>query len=216
MAKNKSDKPDKPLDARQLQAVRLLASGLTQKEVGERVGVTTRTIERWNTAQIFRDSVNALIGTVPIAKAKSRSKNIIAPIASATPIKLLPGEPLTHPSELISNALETLRECLQGDHRMGDKLRAVQLIFEASGIKPLPQSPKPEQIASQEDVVLLLSQMMQDATMPEQTRLSAAQNLAKIHGLYGDFNESLACLRQKYGISIWNDGENWHIAKAEL
>lgn len=57
---------EKALDARQMQAVRLLASGLTQRETATRLGVTTRTVERWNSLKAFKDAVSALTGTVPL------------------------------------------------------------------------------------------------------------------------------------------------------
>ena len=63
-----TDMSGKPLDARQLQAARLIASGHTQKQAAEKVGVTTRTIERWNQLEAFKRAVDSLTGTIPITK----------------------------------------------------------------------------------------------------------------------------------------------------
>ncbi len=65
---------EKPLDARQLQAARLLASGLTQKEVASRLGVATRTVERWNALDSFKNSVSALTGTLPLIEKTPQSQ----------------------------------------------------------------------------------------------------------------------------------------------
>jgi transcriptional regulator with XRE-family HTH domain len=69
--------PKPYLTPQQQQAVRLQASGVTQKEVAKRVGVSVRTVESWQTKKLYKECLNSLSGQIGLAT---------APISSPKPV----------------------------------------------------------------------------------------------------------------------------------
>jgi DNA-directed RNA polymerase specialized sigma24 family protein len=50
------------LDPPQLKAAILVARGLSPKEIGDEVGVSVRTIQRWQKLELFAETVSSLRG----------------------------------------------------------------------------------------------------------------------------------------------------------
>lgn len=101
-----------PLSQKQLQAVKLLASGKNQSEVASQLGVNRRTIARWNENPIFTDAV-----------ASARPK-AVQKIVESVSLKM---------SDLIEvnlpKAIKTVVDILDDvEARKCDKLRAAQLL----------------------------------------------------------------------------------------
>jgi len=118
---------EKPLTPKQLQAAKLQASGLNQREVAEVIGVTRRCIEMWNSKQGYRNAVSSLMGIVPLAK-KSPQSPFSEPVARSS------GIAPESPSDLLPLALRTIQDCLDGEHRMGDKLKAASMVLTILGL----------------------------------------------------------------------------------
>ena len=118
---------EKPLTPKQLQAAKLQASGLNQREVAEAIGVTRRCIEMWNSKQGYRNAVNSLMGTVPLAK-KSAQSPLFEPVARSS------GITPESPSDLLPSALRAIQDCLEGEHRMNDKLKAASMVLTLLGL----------------------------------------------------------------------------------
>jgi transcriptional regulator with XRE-family HTH domain len=69
--------PRPHLTPQQQEAVRLQASGVTQKEVARRVGVSVRTVESWQTKKLYKECLNSLSGQIGLATApKSVPKSV--------------------------------------------------------------------------------------------------------------------------------------------
>ncbi len=131
---------EKPLTAKQLQACRLLASGLLQREVAEELGLSKRTIERWNTSQAFKDATNALMGTKPLAK-PSQSKAIepeLLPYTSQEEGDYPKNyeEAMARMPALLMVSINTVLNILTDpDERPANKLKAASLAGEWLGLK---------------------------------------------------------------------------------
>jgi hypothetical protein len=65
--------PKPYLTPQQQEAVRLQASGVTQKEVAKRVGVSVRTVESWQTKKLYKQCLNSLSGQIGLATAPNPS-----------------------------------------------------------------------------------------------------------------------------------------------
>ncbi len=80
--------PRPHLTPQQQEAVRLQASGVTQKEVARRVGVSVRTVESWQTKKLYKECLNSLSGQIGLATApnpstpKSVAVEVLEPVAS--------------------------------------------------------------------------------------------------------------------------------------
>jgi len=118
---------EKPLTPKQLQAAKLQASGLNQREVAEKIGVTRRSIESWNSRKGYKDAVNSLMGTVPLAQKLPQS-----PLSE--PVEFSNGIAPESPSDLLPSALRAIQDCLDGEHRMGDKLKAASMVLTMLGL----------------------------------------------------------------------------------
>jgi hypothetical protein len=118
---------EKPLTPKQLQAAKLQASGLNQREVAEAIGVTRRCIEMWNTRKSYRDAVNSLMGTISLVK-KSTQSSLSEPVSRSTDVT--PESPF----DLLPLALKTIQDCLGGEHRMSDRLKAASMVLTLLGL----------------------------------------------------------------------------------
>ena len=118
---------EKPLTPKQLQAAKLQAGGLNQREVAERIGVTRRSVESWNSRKGYKDAVNSLMGTIPFS-----SKTAQLPLPE--PVTCSNGIAPECPSDLLPSALRTIQDCLDGEHRMGDKLKAASMVLTMLGL----------------------------------------------------------------------------------
>jgi transcriptional regulator with XRE-family HTH domain len=56
----------------------LQASGITQKEVARRVGVSVRTVESWQTKKLYRECLHSLSGQIGLATPPSSSPKPVA------------------------------------------------------------------------------------------------------------------------------------------
>lgn len=65
--------PKPYLTPQQQEAVRLQASGVTQKEVARRVGVSVRTVESWQTKKLYKECLQSLSGQIGLASAPTSS-----------------------------------------------------------------------------------------------------------------------------------------------
>jgi len=61
------------LTPQQQKAVRLQATGVTQKEVAQRVGVSIRTVESWQKKKLYRECLQSLSGQIGLATAPNPS-----------------------------------------------------------------------------------------------------------------------------------------------
>jgi hypothetical protein len=61
--------PRTHLTPQQQEAVRLQASGLTQKEVARRVGVSLRAVEEWQKKKLYKECLQSLSGQIGLATA---------------------------------------------------------------------------------------------------------------------------------------------------
>ena len=118
---------EKPLTPKQLQAAKLQASGLNQREVAEAIGVTRRCVEMWNTRKGYKDAVNSLMGTVPLAQ-KSPQSPLAEPVACSN------GIAPESPSDLLPSALRAIQDCLDGEYRMSDRLKAASMVLTMLGL----------------------------------------------------------------------------------
>lgn len=66
------------LTPQQQEAVRLQASGVTQKEVARRVGVSVRTVEEWQKKKLYRECLQSLSGQIGLATAPTSSPKSVA------------------------------------------------------------------------------------------------------------------------------------------
>jgi transcriptional regulator with XRE-family HTH domain len=79
--------PKPYLTPQQQEAVRLQASGVTQKEVARRVGVSIRTVESWQKKKLYRECLQSLSGQIGLATAptsvpKSVAVEVLESVAS--------------------------------------------------------------------------------------------------------------------------------------
>lgn len=70
--------PKPYLTPQQKEAVRLQASGVTQKEVARRVGVSVRTVESWQKKKLYRECLQSLSGQIGLATAPTSSPKSVA------------------------------------------------------------------------------------------------------------------------------------------
>ncbi len=70
--------PRPHLTPQQQEAVRLQATGVTQKEVARRVGVSVRTVESWQTKKLYKECLQSLSGQIGLANAPSSSPKPLA------------------------------------------------------------------------------------------------------------------------------------------
>jgi transcriptional regulator with XRE-family HTH domain len=61
------------LTPQQQKAVKLQATGVTQKEVAQRVGVSVRTVESWQKKKLYRECLQSLSGQIGLATASNPS-----------------------------------------------------------------------------------------------------------------------------------------------
>jgi DNA-binding XRE family transcriptional regulator len=118
---------EKPLTPKQLKAARLQASGLNQRQTAEAVGVTRRAVEQWNSRKGYRDAVTSFMGTVSFS-----SKTAQLPLPE--PVTCSNGIAPECPSDLLPSALRAIQDCLDGEHRMGDKLKAASMVLTMLGL----------------------------------------------------------------------------------
>ena len=108
----------------QLRAAQLLASGLTQEEVGKRVGVSRRTIVRWLGIQEFKNLSFGLVSLNPPEKGKVE-----------IPLEKTETQTNYALSDLVPMAIKTLVDILvDPEARRVDKLKAVSLVGEWAGL----------------------------------------------------------------------------------
>jgi transcriptional regulator with XRE-family HTH domain len=79
--------PKPYLTPQQQLAVKLQASGVTQKEVARRVGVSVRTVESWQKKKLYRECLNSLSGQIGLATSHtpvptSVAVEVLEPVAS--------------------------------------------------------------------------------------------------------------------------------------
>jgi transcriptional regulator with XRE-family HTH domain len=70
--------PRPHLTPQQQEAVRLQATGVTQKEVARRVGVSIRTVESWQTKKLYKECLQSLSGQIGLASAPSSDPKPVA------------------------------------------------------------------------------------------------------------------------------------------
>lgn len=70
--------PRPHLTPQQQLGVRLQASGVTQKEVARRVGVSVRTVEEWQKKKLYRECLNSLSGQIGLETAPTSSPKPVA------------------------------------------------------------------------------------------------------------------------------------------
>jgi transposase len=70
--------PRPHLTPQQQLAVKLQASGVTQKEVARRVGVSVRTVESWQTKKLYKECLQSLSGQIGLANAPTSTPKSVA------------------------------------------------------------------------------------------------------------------------------------------
>jgi hypothetical protein len=81
----------------------------------------------WNTRKGYKDAVNSLMGTVPLTQKPPQSP-LHEPVARSS------GIAPESPSDLLPSALRAIQDCLDGEHRMGDKLKAASMVLMMLGL----------------------------------------------------------------------------------
>jgi transposase len=59
-----------------MEAVRLQAAGVTQREVSRRLGIHIRTIESWQKKKLYQETLRTLSGQVTLASVEKASKSV--------------------------------------------------------------------------------------------------------------------------------------------
>jgi hypothetical protein len=118
---------------------------------------------------------------------------------------------LEHPSDLLSSALKTVQECLEGEYKMSDKLKAAAMIFDLSGIQPkrLEESSSTDVISSDKVAAYCYQELISIigcSNSSQKERVAALKQLSFILGLGRDFNTLLIALRD-FGLNIVQDRE---------
>jgi transcriptional regulator with XRE-family HTH domain len=116
--------PRPHLTPQQQQAVKLQASGVTQKEVARRVGVSVRTVESWQTKKLYKECLNSLSGqiglaTAPISSPKPVGVEVLEPYNVSEATKNLKG---LSPYNLAMEALQAI--IINPDSRESSRIQA--------------------------------------------------------------------------------------------
>jgi hypothetical protein len=144
------------------------------------------------------------MGTVPFSQ-KTAQLPLSEPVAPST------GIAPEHPSDLVNAALRTVQECLEGEYRMADKLKAAAMIFDLSGIQPkrLEESYPTDVISSGKLAAYCYQELISIigcSNSSQKERVAALKQLSFILGLGRDFNTLLIALRD-FGLNIVQDQE---------